>query len=223
MNILYFFLLKIKLQQLLCLAFMACVCACASQQGKPRLKERPQVVRQMLEDRDFKIDFTWFGGDHGPDIPFYMQISGDTLLSFMVYDTWSRQDLEYVYDNPRKHGRPFPSKYIISDYEVTDERNGVRVVKFSFPIPLKMKGEEVIIPSIFWNNGFIDDNAVYGMKEVRVQCEMDITPYGNVSFHSFLVGNTLLHHNLVAQKGVLLNFFPPNRKEFWSDKGSIVF
>ena len=61
------------------------------------------------------------------------------------------------------------------------------------------------------------------MKEVRVQCEMDITPYGNVSFHSFLVGNTLLNHNLVAQKGVLLNFFPPNRKEFWSDKGSIVF
>ena len=52
MNILYFFLLKIKLQQLLCLAFMACVCACASQQGEPRLKERPQVVRQMLEDRD---------------------------------------------------------------------------------------------------------------------------------------------------------------------------
>lgn len=42
--------------------------------------------------------------------------------------------------------------------------------------------------------------------------------------YSFLVGNTLLNHNLVAQKGVLLNFFPPNRKRvLMMIKGSICF
>lgn len=54
----------------------------------------------------------------GAEIPFYMQISGDILHSFMSYDIWTRPGLEYVYARPYKHGEPFPSKYIISDYEL---------------------------------------------------------------------------------------------------------
>ena len=108
--------MKIKLQQLLYLAFIVCVCACASQQGKPKLKERPRVVRQMLEDRDFKVSFPMYTSDAGGSgwsflgakVPFYMQISADTLYSFMSYDVWTRPDLEYVHARPYKHGEPFP-------------------------------------------------------------------------------------------------------------------
>lgn len=45
-----FFLLSIILSVLL---------SCGVQRSKMNMKERPEVIRQMLEDRDFKAIFTW--------------------------------------------------------------------------------------------------------------------------------------------------------------------
>ena len=84
---LIFKVMKIVLQKWLCVMLLvASMSACALQQRKPIMKERPGVVRQMVENRDFKVDFSATPGGGGwsflgAEIPFYMQISGDILHS----------------------------------------------------------------------------------------------------------------------------------------------
>nr|WP_288215093.1 hypothetical protein [uncultured Butyricimonas sp.] len=186
--------MKIKLQQLLCLAFIVCVCACASQQGKPRLKERPRVVRQMLEDRDFKVSFPMYtldaGGSGwsflGAKVPFYMQISADTLYSFMSYDVWTRPDLEYVYARPYKHGEPFPSKYIISDYDVKMGQKDSVIVSFRFYLPVNMDENGMIYPRKPWlrevsSPQWKEEEKVCEIKLIRVRCQMTTARNGDVS------------------------------------------
>lgn len=55
---LIFKVMKIVFQKWLCVMLLvASMSACALQQRKPIMKERPGVVRQMVENRDFKVDF----------------------------------------------------------------------------------------------------------------------------------------------------------------------
>ncbi len=115
--------MKIVLQKWLCVMLLvASMSACALQQRKPIMKERPGVVRQMVENRDFKVDFSatpwrrWLVISCA-EIPFYMQISGDILHSFMSYDIWTRPGLEIRTPDLINMANLFPSKYIISDYE----------------------------------------------------------------------------------------------------------
>lgn len=63
---LIFKVMKIVLQKWLCVMLLvASMSACALQQRKPIMKERPGVVRQMVENRDFKVDFSATPGGGG--------------------------------------------------------------------------------------------------------------------------------------------------------------
>ena len=182
---LIFKVMKIVLQKWLCVMLLvASMSACALQQRKPIMKERPGVVRQMVENRDFKVDFSATSGGGGwsflgAEIPFYMQISGDILHSFMSYDIWTRPGLEYVYARPYKHGEPFPSKYIISDYEVTIGTKDSIIIRFTFRMSLNMNGDDIIVPRTSWYSEF-EDRVDYEVEQVPVCCKMVVVRNGDV-------------------------------------------
>lgn len=176
--------MKIILQQWLCIILLMSLFSCASQQRNPRVKERPKIVKQMVEYRDFKVSFptTPEGGDRsflGAEIPFYMQISGDTLRSFMSYDIWTRPSLEYVYARPYKHGEPFPSMYIISNYRITTGAKDSTIIRFIFQMPLNMNGDDIIVPRTSWYSQF-ENRIVYEVEQVPVCCKMVILRNGDV-------------------------------------------
>lgn len=176
--------MRIILQQWLCIMLLMSLFACVSQQRRPRVKERPEIVKQMVGCRNFKVSFltTPGGGDRsflGAEIPFYMQISGDTLCSFMSYDIWTRPDLEYVYARPYKHGKPFPSMYFISNYRIATGTKDSTIIRFTFQMSLNMDGDDIIVPHTSWYSQF-ENRVVYEVEQVPVCCKMVIVRNGDV-------------------------------------------
>ena len=149
--------------------------------------DRLEIARQMVESRDFKVSFptlseVWLEFA-GVEIPFYMRIAGDTLYSFMSYDVWTRPGWEYVYREPRKHGKLVPVVYPISNYEVTTGAKNSIVLKFSFVMPLNISvDDEIEVPYVFWDRRF-NDAPVYKLEQVSVCCEMVIGRNGAVSVY----------------------------------------
>lgn len=143
----------------------------------------------------------------------------------MMYDVWGRPDLQYVYNNPYKHGRPYPSKYVIPDYRLIPGKKGIDAVEFSFPIRLKIdKDRKVIITLPSWVDWFEEDTReVYEEKEVTVWCRMEIDKRGGVFFMSNLPKELELKYGSHVLKGVLFQNGFSERNRFWSDQGSLVF
>lgn len=184
--------MKKIIQHYLCVLLLAAnIGACASQQEKPRLKARPAMVQQMAKGHDFKVSFPmytpsaggWAWSFLGAEVPFYMQIWGDTLYSFMDYDVWTRPGLGYVYARPEKHGKPFPSKYIISNYEVTTGARDSTIIKFTFPMHLNLSDGKIFIPRNEWFSLFLEEPKVYEIKAIPVRCKMAIARNGDASVY----------------------------------------
>lgn len=182
MRTLHFFLLNIT--------FSVIIIGCGIQNDKISRKERRlQVVRQMVENRNFKVDFFMVSPEL-PEVPFYMQILGDTLRSFMDYDVSVRPGLEYVYTQPYKHGEPFPSEYIISNYEIVNGIKDSVIVKFHFQLPVNMEGDKIVFldrnPFRYIGNIGVSSplpekkNEFYEVKPAEMQCRMAIAYNGIV-------------------------------------------
>ena len=173
--------MRITLQKYLCILFVLSMFSCGSQQRKPRLKDRLEIARQMVESRDFKVSFptlseVWLEFA-GVEIPFYMRIAGDTLYSFMSYDVWTRPGWEYVYREPRKHGKLVPVVYPISNYEVTTGAKNSIILTFAFLMPLRINE---IDP---WYYQYENCTVYEVVDQVPVCCKVVIRRNGDVSVY----------------------------------------
>ena len=83
---LIFKVMKIVFQKWLCVMLLvASMSACALQQRKPIMKERPGVVRQMVENRDFKEDFSATPGGGGWAFHFLVRKSHFICIYLVIY------------------------------------------------------------------------------------------------------------------------------------------
>ncbi len=143
--------------------------------------DRLEIARQMVESRDFKVSFptlseVWLEFA-GVEIPFYMRIAGDTLYSFMSYDVWTRPGWEYVYREPRKHGKLVPVVYPISNYEVTTGAKNSIILTFAFLMPLRINE---IDP---WYYQYENCTVYEVVDQVPVCCKVVIRRNGDVSVY----------------------------------------